>query len=191
MAKFGPKDKTGYDPFNAIAQTLTALKEEPAPVAAPVPQPQRQQQPLPPARPMAEPARPPAERPAPVVMPESSGGVDRIIEPRTPRTVSQASGLRTTKRFKTTRGEALKHDQAAVRLGSKLGISVDFSKVTRALWEIYLQHEDDILKNVPVGENWERPSNNDPVGLAELDERIAQLIGDGFMVAAMRPKNRR
>ena len=188
MAKFGPKDKGGFDPFNTISQTLTALAvEEPTP-AAQGPD-ERVRRPIPP-----EPRQPVGVRPLPgpaTVVQDDSGGGEQPNRPKPARAVSPASALRTTKRFKTTRGEGLRHDQAAVRLGAKLGISIDFSKLTRALWEVYLRHEEDILRNVPADGTWERPANQDAVGLAELDEQIAKLVEDGFMVASMRPKNRR
>jgi hypothetical protein len=111
--------------------------------------------------------------------------------PTKSKTVSATSALQTTKRFKTTKQEGLELDAAAVKLGAALGVSVDFSKVTRALWDVYLRHQEDILRNVPEGELWERPANNDAAGLAELDQRLADLINEGLMVACRRPQNNR
>jgi len=75
-------------------------------------------------------------------------------------------------------------------LAGALEISVDFSKITRALWEVYLKHEPDILRNVEtVGEDWSRPSNQDAAKLAALDTQLAGLINDGFMVACRRPSS--
>lgn len=212
MAKLGPKEQGGYDPFSAIASSLTALAEEPAAKPeesrAPMP-PEREVRPAPsrtslrsessPAA-IVQPARRPIQ-PSTTEEPDSHdteimqrrgevGGSPIEAQPRS-KTVSAGSALRTSKRFKTTRSEAARQDHAAVRLGSKLGISIDFSKVTRALWEVYLRHEEDILKQIQSDGTWTRPANTDAVGLAELDERLAELIGEGMMIAAMRPRNRR
>ena len=198
MAKLGAPEQGGYDPFNAISESLSSLVEPPEAPAA---------QPKPPAaapraknktrtiRPPAQPVVVETPRPEPedTEEPESGGGVAQRITPPVPKskTVSSASQLQITKRFKTTRREAAELDAASIQLGAALGVSVDFSKVTRALWDIYLRHQEDILRNVPDDETWERPANNDAVGLAALDERLADLINDGLMVACRRPKNSR
>lgn len=203
MAKLGPKEQGGYDPFSAIASSLTALAEEPVSEAKPSPpraQLDREQHPQPPTQRLPAPAaHAPLTARRPIVPVEafdddrddSSGGVGAMETRPAARSVSGGTALRTSKRFKTTRTEAVKQDHAAVRLGAKLGISIDFSKVTRALWEIYLRHEEDILRQVQSDGTWERPANNDAVGLAELDERLAELIGEGLMIAAMRQRTRR
>jgi len=170
MAKVGPKDTGQYDPFNMISESLTALKEPEAPIA--------------------QQAKAAAETPKPQTKDISVSEEVPVPEKKT-RKVSRESSLTSVKRFMTTRSEAVKLERAAVQLGARLGISVDFSKLTRALWDTYLRHEEDILRNVPDDEYWERPANNDPVALAELDERLADLINDGFMVASRRPKNTR
>lgn len=214
MAKVGPKEQGGYDPFNAIASSLTALTEPPpAENKTPSPAPGRDR-PYPPApekpvvveapqQPEPQPAADPLPAPEPqreAPVPQEQG---RAVPPSpqsepqplpaTPRvkTVSSASALQITKRFKTTRQEAAQLDAAAIKLGAALGVSIDFSKVTRALWEVYTRHQEDILRNVPEGETWERPANNDAAGLAELDERLVDLVNEGLMVACRRPKNSR
>lgn len=110
-------------------------------------------------------------------------------KPKTP--VETASEPKKPKKFLTTDDEAKKFDKAAMRLGAELGISLDFSKLTRALWEVYLRHEPDIVRNAPTDVEWKRPQNSDTVGLAELDERLANLLNDGLMIASRRPKNAR
>lgn len=91
-----------------------------------------------------------------------------------------------TKRLKTTAEDAAAADAAAVRLGAEMGVAVDFSKITRALWEVYLRHEEDILRNVPKGELIARPSNQDRVELATLDQRLSDVISEGLIVASRR-----
>ena len=204
MAKLGPKDQGGYDPFSAISNSLSDLASSPASAAVEAsPEPiERKPQPQPrPASRAVQPAKPVTVEP-PVVEDDGideeprrgSGGVEQrpLPTPSTkPKTVSPVSALQITKRFKTTRQEASQLDAAAIKLGAALGVSIDFSKLTRALWDVYMRHQEDILRNVPEGETWHRPANNDAAGLAELDERLADLINDGLMVACRRPKNNR
>lgn len=196
MAKFGPPDKAKYDPFSQISTALSALAS-PATEERDESRGVEERAAEPAARvavvtPPSEPAHPAAQSPvrAPAAQHHQELAGPSGARPSGARNVPDAIALTTTKRFKTTQSEALKHDQAALRLGARLGISVDFSKLTRALWEIYLQNEDDILKQLQGVGGWKRPANNDPVGLAELDERLAEAIGEGLMVASMRPKNR-
>ncbi len=188
MAKFGKPEQGGYDPFNSISDSLSALQEPPQEVVEA--EPERQEAPPPPA---SKPEPAPAPRPEPMVeVRESGGGVPVGQGINTPTgTVSAASALKTTKRFKTTREEALRLDQSVLRLAERLGVYTDVSKITRALWEAYLRHEDDILRNIPSDNSLVRPANNDAVGMAEFDEKLADLISDGFMVASMRPRNSR
>lgn len=187
MAKFGDPEKGGYDPFNAISSSLSAL-QDPPPHVEPKPAP-------PPAVVHEEKHEPPpAAAPEPTPQRMSGGGEARQSAHRNrPHTgkVSAASALTTTKRFKTTREEAMRLEQASLRLAERLGVYVDVSKITRALWEFYLRHEDDILRNVPADKQLVRPSNNDAVGMAEFDEQLADLVDDGLLVASMRPRNRR
>ena len=188
MAKFGDPSKASYDPFNAISNSLSALQEQPEQVVEPkTSTPQKT-------------AQPEHQAPSPVAEPQShphsensrgGGGIGVNRNKAKTGKVSAASALTTTKRFKTTREEAMRIEQAALRLAERLGVYVDASKITRALWEFYLRHEDDILRNVPADKQLVRPSNNDAVGMAEFDEQLADLVDDGLLVASMRPRNRR
>lgn len=81
-------------------------------------------------------------------------------------------------------------EQAALRLAAKLGVKVDFSKITRALWQVYLKHEEDVLRNATNGMTRQRPANDDAIGLAELDEQLARLVNDGLIVAGRRAMSR-
>ena len=173
MAKFGEKT-AGYDPFEDISSSLTALREPAKPSVS------------------SKEVKLPVDRPQMAVRPveEKSGGeeVGALQEPVKPKTVLPVAALRVTKRFKTTKEEALRLDQASFQLSATLGISVDMSKITRALWEVYLQHEEEILRSMPTGMPNRRPANYDAVGLAELDEKLAELIGEGLMMACMRSR---
>lgn len=172
MAKFGDETK-GYDPFKDISSSLSAL-------AAPAPQQE-----------LIEEVKPQIEAPRKIRQPldRKSGGVQATNRDQAkPKTVSSAVALRVTKRFKTTKEEGVRLDQASLKLSATLGISVDMSKISRALWEVYLQHEEEILRSMPNDMPNKRPANYDAVGLAELDEMLAELIGEGLMMACMRSR---
>lgn len=193
MAKFGGKEDSGYDPFNQISSSLSALKETPAinqPTPDPDPEPENE---VPP--PAASSRERPVERvqepkPSPVSRPQigsSGGGVRGRVQQPQP-SVSPEIALGAVKRFKTTHEEGLRINQAALKLAAHLGTSVDMSKITRALWDVYLRHEDEILRSIDPGQPTRRPANNDAVGLAELDEYLADLISEGLMMASMRQR---
>lgn len=185
MAKTG-QDEKPYDPFGTLSALDDALgdldeKAEVTPKAAPKQAGK--------SRPVVK-ASPKRNAPA---SPGGGGGKPASQRIRKSSAPKKEAGLapKKPKRFLATPEDAARFDKAAMTLGAHLGVSVDFSKVTRALWEIYIRHEEDILRNVPAGTVWERPSNSDTVGLAELDERLADLLNEGLMVASRRPSNAR
>ena len=189
-----PTDEGAYNPFDAISGSLSALKEKPqTPPAEPVKQAVEVPAAAPPKKkrrtvdrgPRTAPPAPPVEPQATAQPIESGGAVEAPARPQ-PATTE----LSIQKRFKVSREEASEFEMAAVRLGARLGVSVDFSKLTRALWSVYLRHEEDILRDAPEDETWERPPNNDAVGLAALDQKLAELVNAGLMMASQRPKNR-
>lgn len=192
MAKFGEK-KDEYSPFSDISSTLAALSE-PVPESKPeskgsLDAANSEGQPLKLSRAESNPPKR-GQHDA-----ENSGGgqtaaLDRVRPESTHQPkVSAASALTTVKRFKTTRAEAIRIDRATVNLAAQLGVRMDTSKLTRALWEIYLTHEQEILRSVQHAEGLtERPPNTDAVALAEFDEKLAELIGEGLMMACMRSR---
>lgn len=95
------------------------------------------------------------------------------------------------KRFKTTRQESAQIESAAARLSAEVGARVGYARMTRALWDLYLRYEEDILRQIPAGSVWERPSNTDAVELAKLDARLSELMAQGFSVASRRANRTR
>lgn len=183
MAKIGKKQPE-YDPFSAEKKSFDALGDALSGLDAKPPR----------KKPSSKPKVPAAHREEERLQPsqgEKQKGIaaGELESQAKPKAASQT--LDRTKRLKTTAEEALRWERSAMRLGAALGARVDFSKLTRALWEVYLRHEEDILKNVPEDGNWQRPSNSDAVGLAELDEQLADLLNEGLMIASRRPKNTR
>lgn len=186
MPKIGPEDGA-YDPFKSISNSLSELAEPPR-VTELVQEPNLHRKDV-----VEAGGRESATRASAQTTVESKPSNTEVGEGRTepPKALKppESSALAMVKRFKTSREEARQLDMAAVRLGARLGVRLDFSKLTRALWDAYLRHEDDILRNVPDDEIWERPSNGDAVGLADLDKRLSDLVNDGFMIASRRPRN--
>lgn len=194
MAKLGPPQNGQFSPFTQMEESLAALSQPvPTPVHTPAAVGGRQPQPAPRAV-LAPPAperreAPPQPRPAPRIQQAP------VVEPKPVPVQEQdavplSPSLLTMKRFKVSPEESGQMEQAALRLAVKLGVKIDFSKITRALWQVYLKHEEDVLRNATVGMTRDRPANDDTVGLAELDEQLAQIVADGFMVAGRRPANR-
>lgn len=66
------------------------------------------------------------------------------------------AGPKRSKKVLTTADEFARPEQYAVKIGAQLGVSLDFSNVTRALWEIYVRYEEDILRSIPEGTAWYR-----------------------------------
>ena len=193
MAKTG-KNNAPYDPFNAGSKAFGALDDalgaldddktdekasregEPAadpaePVAARTPVPDKK--PAPPRRKKAK---------------KAAGGGKAEAKDGRPSLKSRG---KVTNRFTTTIEEKDRYDKAALRLSAEIGMTVDFSKITRALWEVYLMHETDVVRSVPHDEEWSRPANWDAVALAELDERLTVLLNEGLSIAARRAPKRR
>ena len=187
MAKTG-KSGPAYDPFNGGNRAFPDLDKvlgdlDEAPSASSSEPAQKERKPRLPAAPRSSKKTSRADSTKTMrteAKTTSDGGGGAPARP------GRTDSNKATKRFLTTRDEATRYEKAAIRLGAELGIRVDFSKLTRALWECYLKHETDILRSVPEGEEWRRPGNNDGVGLAELDEQITELVNEGFLLAGRR-----
>lgn len=185
MAKFG-ETTVEYDPFNAISDTLKALNEPVPEPSPPDPKPVPQKQPAPESRNQRHHEAKPARQ---SVVEESGGGGKEAPDHKpTARKMNSSLALVVNKRFKTTHDESKNIDQATIRLSSQLGIRLEMSKITRALWEVYIKHEDDILRSMSTGGPTERPSNTDPVALAEFDEQLAEMIAEGLRLSGMRSR---
>ena len=114
----------------------------------------------------------------------------RVTTQESPPVKTPSNGdARFAKRFQTTRAEGAQYDAASLRFSAAVGSKIDFSKITRTLWQIYLQHEDDIIRNVADGEELGHPGTSDVVGLALLEEEVVELINRGLMLASRRPQN--
>lgn len=82
-----------------------------------------------------------------------------------------------TKRFKVSDGEELDIDRAVSRLAGALRLKVNFSHVSRVLWQLYLRHEDEILARVRKHcQQLSRPHNGDGQALAAFEEELVREI---------------
>lgn len=180
MAKIG-KSSTNIDPFKAGKGAFGAIDEVLGDLDD---QPETQEE-LPVSKTPSKPKPSPTNRNrAPQA---SSTGPTQKATKKAPK--KESASRKRACRLLATEEEMMTWQRAAMRLAAETGARIDFSKVTRALWEVFLRHEEDILRNIPEGTQWDRPSNADTVGLAELDERLANLVNEGLMVAGRRPKN--
>lgn len=196
MAKVGPSDSPQFSPFAQMQHGIAALSQPPKRAdASQAGQGAPQRQAIAPSPTLSTP-------PAPVVLPaprrdavsERAVQAMQALQAPVPQHASgdaaPSPNLLTMKRFKVSGEESREMEQAALRLAAKLGVKVDFSKITRALWQVYLKHEDDVLRNASNGMTRQRPANDDAVGLAELDDQLSQIVGEGFRVASRRPSGR-
>lgn len=166
-----------------------------APVApTPAPAPVAEQKPAavetPEPRPAAQPPAPPVPQPQ-----ESAASFDP--EPRTTERPKRRAAPTTgayrqkVKRFGVLWEEAVEMDQVSAKVSGKLGATIDFAKLTRALWSVLLEHQDDIVERLPVDEEWSRPANADPAGCAEFDLRLSKAMEDAIYKTMARLPRRR
>lgn len=147
MAKIGRSDEK---PFNPISGKLVAG------LTAPV------------KSPLAPAAEPPARLRA--VPPEAA------TPARVEAQAITSERLERTKRFKLTQSEEIEIDEAIQRLSSSLRLKINFSHVSRCLWQLYLRNEEAILAGVRRTVNAPRPHNADAKALALFEEQLLQAI---------------
>jgi len=153
MAKVGPKDEK---PFNPISEKTIAAVSSPMSSKA------------------DDEARP-AKRG------KGRGGLE-VVEPQplpSPEPIPQTSTqkLLRTKRFKVSDAEELDIDRAVSRLAGALRTKVNFSHVSRVLWQLYLAHEDEILDRARRHcQELSRPHNGDAQALAAFEEELVRAI---------------
>lgn len=163
MAKVGPKDEK---PFNPISEKTIAA------VSSPV---------RPDDKSEVRPAR---------------GGKGRgrlgVVEPHSlpqPEAYSEVGNqkLLRTKRFKVSDAEELDIDRAVAHLAGTLRAKVNFSHVSRVLWQLYLIHEDEILARVRKHcRQLTRPHNADAQALAAFEEELVRTITQAVVNAPQR-----
>lgn len=201
MAKIG-KESGDFDPFEKGKQAFSSLNDVLGELDAPAkakaaPQTIEEEAEDPAPKPATKRSQTTRRQAQPVA--QGGGGGEEPIgsttrdasAPAAPREGPKPVRAKKSKRFMATAEESADLDRAAIRLGAALGIRVDFSKLMRALLDVYARHEDDVLRNIPKNTAWERPSNLDPVGLAELEAELTDLIESGLSVALRRPPNAR
>ena len=196
MAKVG-KSSTSFDPFKKgrSDKTYEALSEAIGDLGsggggeAGAHEPREQ-------TPDVEPPSPPTPRPEPPRSKESRearwpADPPEPLEQRAPA-ASKAPGSgqsRYSKRFQSTRAEAAEYDMSLVRLSSAVQTRVDFSKLTRVLWQVYRRHEDDILRAADGVQLPRKAQRGNAVDAAAFEEKLARVIHRGLMAASRRPQN--
>jgi hypothetical protein len=163
MAKIGPKDEK---PFNPISEKTIAA------VSSPV-------------RSGDEAGVRPARR-------GNGRGRSGVIETQsfpTTETFSEAASqkLLRTKRFKVSDAEEMDIDRAVSRLAGTIRAKVNFSHISRVLWQLYLAHEDEILDRARKHcKQLARPHNGDAQALAAFEEELVRAITQAVVNAPQR-----
>lgn len=104
------------------------------------------------------------------------------------KTAEKPRGELASKRLKLHPEEVQEGKKACLRLSAAVGCNVDWSKMTRALWDVYLRHEKFILASLPEDVSWSEPSVRDRAAMAAFEAEIADLLNSGLILAARTPK---
>jgi len=83
-------------------------------------------------------------------------------------------------KFLTTPSEKLELERLAARMSGALGVSVKSSQVIRACLIQLLHSESEIIRVAERMERPKRPSNSEPVALAEFDHILAAMLSQAF-----------
>ena len=129
-------------------------------------------------------AGPPAPAPQPVAPPVAAPAPApaAVAEPETPRGLT-IEKLTQYNRFLTTPKEKLELERLAARVSGALGVSVRTSHLIRACLIHLLHAENEIIRHAERHEPLKRPSNTEPIALAEFDQVIARILSHAFREA--------
>lgn len=95
--------------------------------------------------------------------------------------------LEHTVRFKLFEHEKQDVRHAVRRLAELLGTEVNFSNVSRCLWQLYMNNENEILDRFRRSRSsLKRPANNDLHALTAFEEAITKTIQAAIVGAAQR-----
>ena len=133
--------------------------------------------------PAAEPARPPqADNAAPRTQEREVRFPTRVDDEEHHGSVRKLAIEKLTKynKFLTTPSEKLELERLAARMSGALGVSVKSSQVIRACLIQLLHSESEIIRVAEKMEQPKRPSNSEPVALAEFDQILAALLSQAF-----------
>lgn len=77
---------------------------------------------------------------------------------------------------RVSRSEAEEMERLTRTLSSYLGTKVNGSEVTRALWTLAIRSQDEFAAVIDWRKPLERPSNGDPLGMAQFEDTIAFFL---------------
>jgi len=189
MAKLGG-DIKHPDPFgkSAIGDALADLNAADAEEAPPSVDGGGEEKPSQEVAP--KPAAPVQKKAAPKGAKTSTRKKVRAAKPaaKTIKNAEKPRGELASKRLKLHPEEVQEGKKACLRLSAAVGCNVDWSKMTRALWDVYLRHEKFILASLPEDVSWSEPSVRDRAAMAAFEAEIAELLNSGLILAARTPK---
>lgn len=133
--------------------------------------------------PVPEPGRPPQPETTAHLNQEREGkSSSRSDDEENQGTVRKFAIEKLTKynKFLTTPSEKLELERLAARMSGALGVSVKSSQVIRACLIQLLHSESEIIRVAEKMDPPKRPSNSEPVALAEFDQILAALLSQAF-----------
>ena len=77
---------------------------------------------------------------------------------------------------RVSRSEAEEMERLTRTLSSYLGTKVNGSEVTRALWSLAIRSQEEFAAVIDRQDRLERPSTGDPLGMAQFEDAIADLL---------------
>lgn len=77
---------------------------------------------------------------------------------------------------RVSKSEAEEMERLTRTLSSYLGAKVNGSHVTRALWTLAIRSQEEFAAVIDRRSPLERPSNGDPLGMAQFEDAIADLL---------------
>ena len=77
---------------------------------------------------------------------------------------------------RVSRSEAEDMERLTRTLSSYLGVKVNGSEVTRALWTLAIRSQEEFAAVIDRRDRLERPSTGDPLGMAQFEDVIADLL---------------
>lgn len=119
---------------------------------------------------------PPAPPATPAAAPAPAISDDRPIRSK-PLTLEK---LTKYNKFLTTPREKLELERLTAHLSGALGVSVKPSQLIRACLIQLLHAEHDIIRRAAQQPEPRRPSNTEPVALAEFDNLLAEILSQAF-----------
>ena len=158
-------EETPYDPFAAAQQ----LAEQPPPKAAPI-------KTEPPTRKAPRKPRGGGAKPKPQGVPTPATNIVDLPRPDASRSTLGAPSYSVTRRFRTTDEQDGTIEELVSRFRLTSATKVDFSVLTRVLWDVLEHAEAQIQDTLEKRELPPRPNKNQAQSMADYDAVWRQVL---------------